>query len=351
METSKEFIDRFDRLRKILSVSILVYEKYRRTFEEVFVVPNYFQDSMAAASISTPQKGKKSKQNQCTADNIYEFCWYLFISAKDENPENTMDLVTSYHMLLCCIDLMFANIVADKRNDLLNKKFELANATESVCIISKLCEHNNEVDALAIKSHAWHDLIKQYFNDGILKGNANSFMGLLSGQNYDYNLNSLKKQYEMHVLNAGKIDEGIFLVQPEMDVTPSQTMHSQIIKSLIPQTPLTRKNSLPGRDSLPTSPVSVATQNVNRLREHLTNMNAEPSAKLKDLFNECETDPFPEIQQQLKTMSEKFCAAFRTNDASSRFELAIKLYYRLLENIIRNEREQRANFDLKVNYV
>lgn len=354
VETSKECLDRFDRFRRSFSVSILLYEKYRLIFNEIFMAPDYFEESMAAASLSTPQKGKKSKQNVCTPNKVYEFCWYLFISAKSENPDNTVDLVTSFHMLLCCLDLIFVNIVGDKRDDLLNMKFEPAAKaadTESICIIRNLCEQQQttEVDVLAIKSHEWKDLIKKYFNDGILKGNANSFMGLLTGQNYDHNLNSLKKQYELHILSVGKIDEGIFLFQPDTDITPNQTMHSQIIKTLMPETPLTRRHCLPGRDAVLASPVSMATQNVCRLHQQLNDTVAEPSAVLKDLFKACETDPFPEIQSLLKTMSEKFCAEFRTNAANERFELAVKLYYRLLENIIRNEKKKSQNFDIKVN--
>lgn len=102
-------------------------------------------------------------------------------------------------MLLYCIGLVYANIVADKRDDLLNTSFEpaisaLACKTEPVQIISDLCKHHqvSEVDALEIKAHRWKDLLKKYFNDNLLKGNASTFLGLLSAQNYEYNISSLK---------------------------------------------------------------------------------------------------------------------------------------------------------------
>lgn len=369
VQTTKECEERFGRFVRSFCVSIILYEKYRMAFNEVFIAPDYFEESMAAASVSTPQKGKKTKQNVCTPKKVYEFCWYLFISAKSENPDNTVDLVTSFHMLLCCLDLIFANMVADKRDDLLNKKFEPAITalapksdkekkssadSDPVCIIRNLCEQQQttEVDVLAIKLHVWKDLIKGYFNNNILKGNPNNFMGLLTGQNYDHNLDSLKRHHEMHVRSVGKIDEGIFLFQPQTELTPNDTMHSQIIKKMMPETPLTRKNCLPGRDAVLASPVTMATQNVSRLHQHLNGTVTQPSAALCDLFRGCETDPFPDIRQHLKTMSKKFCAEVKTNAPNERFDLAVKLYYRLLENIIRNEKEkQRQNFDMRVSSV
>lgn len=361
--TSSECRERFQRLRRSLSVSILSYEKYSKIFSEYFTSPNFSEEAaLAAASISTPQKGKKSKQNnKCTPNNVYEFCWYLFILAQGENPESTMDLVTSFHVLLCCIDLIFANIVADKRDDLLNMSFApAANAlnnkdkskqqpdTESISIIKELCQQQqaSEVDALEIKSHNWKDLMRKFFHDNIIKGNASTFLGILSTANYDYNIKSLKTQYEAYITRVGKIDEGIFLQAPA-DQLADQTAHSQIIKTLAPETPLTRQNCLPGRDAI-ISPVSNATQNVNRLHQHLDKWPAAPSKSLKDLFKACDVNPLSDVEALLNSMRDKFLKEFRTNSANDRFELAVKLYYRLLEKIIRKERSQKQNFDPKV---
>lgn len=362
VNTSSECRERFQEWRKSLSVSILSYEKYSRIFSEYFTSPNFTEEAaMAAATISTPQKGKKSKQiNKCTPNNVYEFCWYLFILAQGENPDSTMDLVTSFHVLLCCIDLIFANIVADKRDDLLNMNFgPAANAlnnkdkksmdSESISIIKDLCMQQNasEIDALEIKSHGWKELMERFFQKGILKGNANTFLGILSTTNYENNIKSLKVQYEAYIRREGKIDEGIFLQAPA-DHLSDETAHSQIIKTLAPETPLTRQNCLPGRDTVLASPVSNATQNVNRLHQHLDKYSTEPSKSLQDLFNSCDVNPLPDVEALLAGMRNQFLSEFRANSASDRFELATKLYFRLLEKIIRKERSQKQNFDPKV---
>lgn len=367
VQTSKDSAARFKEFGVGLSVSLLAYEKFKTVFNDLFASPNYTEEAaLAAVSISTPQKGsKKSKStNKCTPNNVYEFCWYLFLSANCENPSNTIDLVTSYHIILCCIDIVYSNIVADKRDDLLNMSFAPTVAAFAaadnkkasadavpVSILMDICKYQeaNLADVLAIKSHNWRNLMSTYFSTNLLKGNATTFLGLFSTQNYDYNINSMRKRYEAYALGAGKIDESIFLWQPMQPTdSPSQGMHSQLVRTMQPETPLTRRNTLPHRDPILATPVSNATQNVNRLHQHLDGVALEPSAALRDLFRSCRDNPLPGIEEPIRMMRQQFCDAFRTEAANERFELALKLFYRLLENIIRKEKSQRENFDQKV---
>lgn len=371
VNTSGECRERFKKLRASLSVSILAYEKYSSIFCEYFTSPNNSEEAtaLAAATISTPQKGKKSARNtnKCTPNNVYEFCWYLFILAQGEDEKHSLDLVTSFHVLLCCIDLIFANIVADKRDDLLNMKFgpaAAASATskdkkhstaadnEPVSIITELCAQQQTadltIDVRAIKSHDFKELMQKFFRKNILKGNVNTFLGMLSSQNYEFNINSLKKQYEAYTRRMGKIDEGIFLLQAPSDNLSDPKTHSQIIKTLAPDTPLSARHCLPNRDSILASPVSNATQNVNRLHQHLNNALATPGQSLKDLFKTCGVNPLADVEALLATMRENFLNEFRTNSATDRFELAAKLYYSLLEKIIRKERNEKRNFNPNV---
>lgn len=359
---SNKFRERFNRLSRSLSVSIIVFEKYKEIFEEVFNRPLPTEELLAAATLSSPQKGRRSRAGQCTPQKVYEFCWYLFISSKSVHPENTVDLVTSFHTLLCCVDFIYGNVMADKRQDLLNPKFDpgtkrsppvkaekKSEDKELESILRALCDKHDAsiIDALAIKSHNWRNLMKKYFTDGVLKGNANTFTGLLSPQNFEINLSALKKRYDAYIMDVGEIDEGIFLVHAELD-TPSDGMHSQMLRKMMPETPLTRRSCLPGRDPQLVSPVSVATQNVNRLHNHLGEGTPGPSDRLKELCKSCPNDPFPDIESLIKTMSDNFCKSFPNNTANERFQLAERLYYRLLENIILKEKSQRPNYDSKV---
>lgn len=368
--TSSECREQFKQLKQSLSVSILAYEKYSIIFRELFISPSDAEDAaMAAATITTPQKNNKKATkptNKCTSNNVYEFCWYLFILARGESPEYTLDLVTSFHVLLCCMDLIFANVVADKRDDLINTGLNqtaailisykertgknVGNENEPVSIVKELCQKQSasEVETLTIKAHDWRNLMQKFIRDGVLKGNSTNFLGILSATNYDYNIKSLKRQYEAYIQRGGKLDEGIFLLQAPSDNPTDPKTHSQILKTYVPETPLTCRNRLPGANEHMISPVTNATRNVNRLHACLGKCSAEPSESLKDLFSLCGVDPFAEMDELLQTMRDKFLNAFRTNSASDRFELAVKLYYNLLEKIIKKEKNQKQNFDPKV---
>lgn len=136
-------------------------------------------------------------------------------------------------MLLCCVDLIFANAIADKRKDLVNSGFSAipidwltVNGGESynnkpICIMNSLCERHEGsiVDALRTKAYEWRKLIEKYIQSGILKCNKNTFLGMLTMDNFESNLNSLKKKYEAYVLGVGEIDEGIFLAQLDSAAT------------------------------------------------------------------------------------------------------------------------------------
>lgn len=117
-------------------------------------------------------------------------------------------------------------------------------------------------------------------------------------------------------------------------------------KQFMPETPLTRRHCLPGKETFLT-PVAMATQSVSRLRAHLGNYTEEAPNSLRKLLESCPKDPFPRIKTLLDEMREKFCKKIE-NNGRERFKLAEAVYYRLLENILRNEMSVAKNFDLKV---
>lgn len=153
--------------------------------------------------------------------------------AKSEYPDNSVDLVTTFHMLLCCVDLIFANVIADNRKDLVNHTFPGipnnwlgtintgtnaadAEPSKAHCIMTFLCDHydGTVIDAMVTKAYTWRSVIKKYIDRNVLKCSGD-FLGLLSIDNFEHNLNALKKLYEAHVLSVGEIDEGILLAQIE----------------------------------------------------------------------------------------------------------------------------------------
>ena len=60
---------------------------------------------------------------------VFEYTWGLFIRVKALCPDISDDLVNSYHLLLSCVDHIYACAVMANRTDLLNEKFQGASET------------------------------------------------------------------------------------------------------------------------------------------------------------------------------------------------------------------------------
>lgn len=261
-----------------------------------------------------------------------------------------MDLVTSYQLLLCCVDLLYANVLED-RIELINAEFGIVKQdTRPVCIIKTLCERHDGlvIDAQEIKQYTWRDIITKYIQTGTLKCDAKTFLGLLTIDNFDNNLSSLKKLYAEYVLNIIEIDEGI-LLSTSSDPKYNKTFQTEVDEStrqFMPETPLTQRNTLRSTTTKQT-PVTMSARMVQTLRLQLGEYSDEPPATLNDVLSNCPEDPLPRIRSLLNEMSTKFCSKFETNPLE-RFQLAVMLYYRLLTNILLKEMKEKANFDIRI---
>lgn len=351
-----EFRARVDRLERSFAVSKLLYQKFSPIFRDLFICPP--SDEFRVG------KGKKVKSTPCTANKVFELCWCLFICGKGEYPQQGVELVTSFNILLCCADLIFANAIVSNRRDLVNTSFpgvpeswKLGELTDTpVCIMKELCERHEGtiVDATEIKHYSWKTTMKSFFDKKILKGDPDTFMNLLSMGNFESNLKSLNKLYETYTLSCGEFDERIFLNHTDVGSSrlggsvkktevksdlERQAQYDDNMTALVKGTPLTRRNDLPPRNDFLT-PVTSATMSVNKLRTMLAEHKDKPKFTMCDLFASCTQNPQLKIEKMLKEMSKKFCDNFQTNGAE-RFRLAEALYYRLLENIIRGEMKQK----------
>lgn len=213
----KDFRTKIEKLERGFAVSVLLYRKFSPIFEDLFKCGKGGDDK--------GKSNKKSKPLPCSPSKLYEFAWCLFVSAKGEYPDHSVDLVTSFHMLLCCCDLIYANVINEKRTDLINPKFkgvppnwgtedfDLGSVATPMCIIEDLCQlcEGTAVDALHTKLYIWKPVIEKMFRNNTLKGNAETFLDLITPGNFEFNLKSLNHVYETYVLSCGEVDERIFL--------------------------------------------------------------------------------------------------------------------------------------------
>lgn len=219
VSADKKFRERIERLKGNLCISLLVYEKYQAIFKDLFNGPHQ-------PAADEPKKTKKAaRSSPCTANKVYEFCWYLFVSVKSKYPENSVDMVTTFHMLLCCVDMVYANAVAEGRTDLLKKDWIAApengadatkRSTKPRSIMKELCEQYNGtyLDAMVTQTCTWRPVVEDYVEKNLLRADrVHPHFGLLTVDNFENNLNSIKRIYEAYVLSVGEVDEGILLAQ------------------------------------------------------------------------------------------------------------------------------------------
>lgn len=219
------FRNRVERLKNNLCVSLLVYEKFHAIFMDLFVGNQDEQRVSRKTAATMP----------CSPRKLYEFCWYLFVCAKSECPESAVDLVTTFHTLLCCIDLVFANVLTEKRHDLLNPNLVADSTLKAIgqlvklngqpkgpiCIITPLCTKydGTVIDAMFTKQYTWRSVIQKYLAENVLRSDgSDNFMGILSVDYFEQNFCGLKNVYKSYFLSVGEIDEGILLTQMENSV-------------------------------------------------------------------------------------------------------------------------------------
>uniref|UniRef100_UPI00398F0D84 retinoblastoma-like protein 1 isoform X1 n=1 Tax=Pristiophorus japonicus TaxID=55135 RepID=UPI00398F0D84 len=380
----QEFRERVEQLERNFEVSTVIFKKFEPIFLDMF--QNRHEDPPRL------QRSRKQRRLPCSATGAFSFCWTLFVYTKGNFRMIGDDLVNSYHLLLCCLDLVFGNaLLCPNRKDLLNPGFEglppefssqdYKPPVQPPCIIDKLCDLHDGliVEAKGIKEHYWKPYIKKLFEKKILKGNSELLIGLLDVTNFTDNNKAVNKEYEEYVLTVGDFDERIFLgedadeeigtprksttdipvgkLSARMQVECNLQQHFEKTKSLAPSTPLTGRRYLKEKEPVVT-PVSSATQSVSRLQTMVMGLKNTPSEHLLQIFNSCSRNPIEAVTARLKEMGETFCQRYTQstqNQAGSHIDFAIKrlrlaeiLYCKILETVMVQECRRNPGKDMTV---
>ncbi|NWV07909.1 RBL1 protein, partial [Ptilonorhynchus violaceus] len=372
----QEFRERVERLERNFEVSTVIFKKFEPIFFAIF--QNSYEET------SKPQRSRKQRRVPCSVKDLFNFCWTLFVYTKGNFRMIGDDLVNSYHLLLCCLDLIFANaLLCPNRRDLLNPSFkglpaelqtrEIRASEDPPCIIAMLCKLHDGllVEAKGIKEHYFKPYIAKLFDRKILKGDC-----LLDLCNFTENSKALNKEYEEYVLTVGDFDERIFLgadAEEEIgtrkfpaDVPGEKTaakahvechlqQHFEKKRSFAPSTPLTGRRYLREKEAVIT-PVASATQSVSRLQNMVAGLKNAPSEQLTAIFESCARSPMESIMSRVKEIGETFCCSYTQSTdeqpgshidfAVNRLKLAEILYYKILETIMVQETRRLHGKDL-----
>ncbi|TNM89208.1 hypothetical protein fugu_005463 [Takifugu bimaculatus] len=320
------------------------------------------------------------KRLPCHITDVFKFCWTLFVYAKGNFCMIGDDLVNSYHLLLCCLDLVFGNaLLCSNRKELINPSFKglpaayhadgRAAPQRPPCVLERLCELHDGlvVEAKGIKQHYFKPYIQKLFEKQILKGNEEHLTELLDPQNFIENNKALNKEYEEYVLTVGDFDERVFLGAdadeeigtPRKIVRDSSSCQKNVEKpaSLLPSTPLTGHAYLKENKVLGT-PISLATQSVSRLQSMVAGLRTAPSENLMQIFKSCSRDPTESILARVKTLGKTFKEHYALDSedmptshidfAEKRLKLAEILYYKVLENVMVQEMKRLHGKDMSI---
>uniref|UniRef100_A0A7N9AY38 Retinoblastoma-like 1 (p107) n=1 Tax=Mastacembelus armatus TaxID=205130 RepID=A0A7N9AY38_9TELE len=382
---SQDFRLRMERLERNFEVSTVIFRK----FEPIFM--DMFQNPQGGEPPRQP-RSRKHRRLPCHISDLFKFCWTLFVYTKGNFRMIGDDLVNSYHLLLCSLDLVFGNaLLCANRKDLINPAFRGLPATYRAdghvspdephpCVLERLCELHDGlvVEAKGIKQHYFKPYIQKLFQRQILKGNEEHLTEMLDPLNFIDNNKAINREYEEYVLTVGDFDERVFLgVDADEEIgTPrkiiqeasvSQTVaqkqlqqHVEKSGSLAPSTPLTGRVYLKEKELLVT-PVSSATQSVSRLQGMVARLRAAPSDQLMQIFKSCSRDPTESILARVKTLGQAFKEQY-TNDSEdtpdvqcifisllkTSEKLAEILYYKVLENVMVQETKRLHGKDMSV---
>lgn len=378
------FRERIEMLEKNFHVTSIVFKKTEEVFYTVF------KDS--DGSQSRTNKARARKKPACSVNDLFNFSWTLYVRAKGNFPTICDDLVNSFHLLLCCVDLMFLNSLVSKvRRDLLNPTFEALpeeymtkdfNDDDWPSAIDVLCSKHKGIhkESKEIREHHWKPFIRRLIANKALKGNQDTLTGLLDAANFEYNLKHLNQDYDEFVLSSGEIDERIFLGEEFSGEigTPSKFNQSQDCidessrsrlkrnlhehfdrSSMGPLTPLTGRKHLKDKDSSIATPITNATQSVSRLQNNLLGYKAAPSEVLSSLFAECGENPQAGLEETISKLETIFQTAYcqpskdrpqspcsTMEFANNRWKLALVLFYKILERILKTEKRIYPTMDV-----
>ncbi|XP_052580692.1 retinoblastoma-like protein 1 isoform X3 [Peromyscus californicus insignis] len=375
----QEFRERIERLERNFEVSTVIFKKFEPIFLDIFQNPY--------EELPKLPRSRKQRRIPCSVKDLFNFCWTLFVYTKGNFRMIGDDLVNSYHLLLCCLDLIFANaIMCPNRRDLLNPSFkglpsdfhapDFKAAEEPPCIIAVLCDLHDGllVEAKGIKEHYFKPYISKLYDKKILKGEC-----LLDLSSFTDNSKAVNKEYEEYVLTVGDFDERIFLgADAEEEIgtprkfaadTPFEKLTSQANveynlqqhfekkPSFAPSTPLTGRRYLQEKEAV-TTPVASATQSVSRLQSIVAGLKNAPSEQLLSIFDSCMRNPMENITKIVKGIGETFCQYYTQSTdkqpgshidfAVNRLKLAEILYYKILETIMVQETRRLHGMDMSV---
>ncbi|KAI6241130.1 hypothetical protein M3Y99_00385500 [Aphelenchoides fujianensis] len=317
--------DHVSRIQATLAVSTVIYKKYLPIFRSMFC-----------------QHTSTDKKKMSTA-KLFEFIWVTFLSLKKRLPNGLEDLLNSYHVLLCVIDLI-AEELQQEQSPLLNPEFvHLMETSGSKSTLDFLCHQFDgvELDAKHMLLH-WviPKLESMQVNQQLMPKDPNNphEVGLIP--HWSINLSEMNHTYEKLTIRRLEVDERMFIAHLQQDVSTvfnqqfddaaitilkrgnlesSWAIDADLLLRVSTQrclekvqltvkplnTPLTARSYVISSEQFcPATPISAAAQRTQKLHDLFINDYAQSESEFDVLISQCRDNPRLFIDTQLRTLEQ-----------------------------------------------
>ncbi|KAM9846676.1 retinoblastoma-associated protein [Aulostomus maculatus] len=324
------------RLEKKYDVSLALYQRFEKTCKKIFALVS---------------DGKERETMRS--------CWTMFLLAKGRALQMEDDLVISFQLLICTLELFIKRCPPD----LLQPLYQSA-----VSKVQSPATRTSRRNQSAAKSRPPEPEMDVQLLETLCKENdcnidevknvyQTSFSGFLDSLDLSRSpgfpqLPDLDQQYEEHYLKSRDFDGRLFFDSDETLLPP------KIEITQVERTP--KKNLLEEDNALipPQTPVRVAMTSIQQLRGDLTSSGDHPSTNLATYFKNCTVDPTQDVLKRLETLGQTFSQRFGEAVGprcvplgNQRFTLGVKLYYKVMEAMLKSEEKRLSvqNFSKLLN--
>ncbi|XP_077172720.1 retinoblastoma-associated protein isoform X2 [Paroedura picta] len=303
------------RLKKKYDVLFALYQKLERTWGQIYADQPSDQNSSERSS-----------------SLVLKLCWIIFLLAKGKVLQIEDDLVISFQLLLCVLDYFIKLLPPAVLKEPYKSTVSALSANGSTRTprrqnVSLRASKQTDTDIKVIE-----ELCKEH----------------------DCNLDeveNISSKYEEMYLRNKDIDARLFL---EKDQTLQN--HTECLQ--LERTPTKNNPDEDPSGVLRQTPVRAAMNTIQQLMMILSSASDEPSDNLISYFNNCTANPMQDILERVENLGcvfrQKFAEAVGQGCieiGSQRYKLGVRLYYRLMESILKSEEKRLSihNFSKLLN--
>uniref|UniRef100_M4AMR4 Retinoblastoma-associated protein n=1 Tax=Xiphophorus maculatus TaxID=8083 RepID=M4AMR4_XIPMA len=324
------------RLEKKYDVMLALYQRFEKTCKNIFVLTS---DGRERETMRT--------------------CWTMFLLAKGRALQMEDDLVISFQLLLCTLELFIKRCSSDQLQSLYQS------AISKVLSPPTRTSRRNQSKA---KSRPSEPEVDAQLLETLCKDNEcnfeevknvyqTSFLAFLDSTDLSRSIdfpqvNDVNQQYEELYLKSRDIDGRLFFDGDETVLPPKFEI------SKVERTPKKNQPEEDGPMIPPQTPIRAAMTSIRMLRGDLPSNGDQPSTTLTTYFKNCTVDPTQDVQKRLETLGQVFSQKFGEAVGPhcvvygrQRFALGVRLYYKVMEAMLKSEEKRLSvqNFSKLLN--